>query len=139
MGLIREVERLGERAKNFVELSRVARYPLPEDDVTVALHAIHESVTVMLSDVPAILESGDIRQAKELDARGRHLIHECDGLIARAASGELPASHAVAITMAARLYARVQRQLVNLLGSLLVPVHVLDFDGVSPGEDLASI
>ncbi len=127
INLIREVERLVERAKNLVELARMGGASLPDDDLVRELRVLRRAVEAQLSDVPAAVKANDARRAQQLEEQGRQTIQRLDLVVERAAQSDYSAAHAIQVGLGARAYARIQRQLLNVVQSLITPLHLVDF------------
>lgn len=127
INLIREVERLVERAKNLVELARMGQVPLPDDDVVRELRQLRRAVESQLTDVPETVKTNNAHKAQVLETRGRETIQRLDFVVERAAKGDYRAPHALMVGLGAGLYARIQRQLLNIVQTLITPLHLVDF------------
>ena len=51
----------------------------------------------------------------------------CDDLIRRIAAADYDGSTAVALTLGARFYKRIDAHLLNLLSGVIMPLHKLDY------------
>lgn len=127
MGLIKDIERLGDYAKNLLEAAAMLEEPLPDNDVCTELRAIREDVENVLSETHRVLETADPERAKRLTARGQETGARCDQLISRVARSEYPASIAVPVALAARYYKRIQKHLMNQLSTVYMPIHKIDY------------
>jgi hypothetical protein len=137
INLIREVERLVERAKNLVELARMSNAPLPDDDVVRELRMLRRAVEAQLADVPAAVKASDVHRAQQLEEQGRLAIQRLDLVVERTAKGAYSSAHAIQVGLGARVYARIQRQLLNIVQSLITPLHLVDFFEERGPEDSA--
>jgi hypothetical protein len=127
ISLIREVERLVERAKNLVELARMGGAPLPDDALVHELQALRRLVEAQLDDVPRTVKQNDARRAQQLEDQGRQTILRLDLVVERVARSNYSPAHAIQVGLGARVYARIQRQLLNIVQSLITPLHLVDF------------
>ncbi|MFC1641611.1 hypothetical protein ACFL5O_02820 [Myxococcota bacterium] len=127
INLLREIERLGERAKNLVEIARLGSYPLPTDERVTELRALSASMEKMLCDVPNVLCGPDIKTAQRLTEIGRENMRKAESLIESIAHSDYQACHAVVLALGVRSYARIQRQVLNVLSSVIIPLHCVDF------------
>lgn len=135
VNLLREVERLGERAKNLVDIARMTQYPLPADDLVNELASLRDSIERMLDEVPTVLAGPDVGAAQRLTNQGRDNMRRCEEVIQATAASHYGASHAVTVALGARTYSRIQRQLLNLLSSVIIPLHSVDFYEERPPDD----
>lgn len=127
INLIREVERLVERAKNLVELVRLVPDVLPDDDVVREFRQLRRGVEAQLHDVPEAVKHNDVRAAQLAEERGRENIALLGLVIERISVGQYAPGTTWKIGMGAHTYSRIQRQLMNLVSSLVTPLHLVDF------------
>lgn len=127
MSLVKDVERLGDYAKNLAEVPNLVGAPMPDDELAGELREIHQAVEGCLVEVPGVLEASEVDRAKQLNAQGRNTCKRCDALIQRVARSEHRAPEAVALVLGGRYYKRIQSHLLNLLSSVIMPLHKLDY------------
>lgn len=127
INLIREVERLVERAKNLVELSRMVPAPLPDDDVVREFRQIRRGIEEQLQEVTAVVQNNDVRRAQLVEERGREAIARLDLVVERTSVGRYSPGIVLKIGLGAHTYSRIQRQLMNIVSSLVTPLHLVDF------------
>jgi phosphate transport system protein len=127
MSLVKDVERIGDYAKNMAELADIHPEPLPQDDITEELGRLRAAVESALEATPAILTESKYEQAHDLIREGRELARRCDVLVRTIArSGYESGSTAVAV-LAARYYKRINGHVLNILSSVVMPLHKLDY------------
>jgi phosphate uptake regulator len=127
MSLVKDVERLGDYAKNLSEASQLVSFPLPEDDLTGELRDIRDSVENFTKQAVEVFDGNDIGRAKKLIAEGRTVAKRCDGLLQKLAVSEYRPGNVVKLTLGARYYKRIDGHLLNLISSLVMPLHKLDY------------
>lgn len=127
MSLVKDVERIGDYAKNLIELSEIGRGPLADTDERDELRRIATEIATVLDELGPSLSHSDAEAAKRLYTRGRQLCRACDELVRRVAASEHDASNAVRLAVGARFYKRVIGHVMNVLSSVLMPVHKLDY------------
>lgn len=127
INLFREVERLVERAKNLVELTRMVPAPLPDDDVVREFRQIRRGIEEQLQEVCAVVQNNDVRQAQLVETRGREAIARLDLVVERTSVGRYSPGIVLKIGLGAHTYSRIQRQLMNIVSSLVTPLHLVDF------------
>ena len=69
----------------------------------------------------------DREQAKKLAQRGKAVSRSCDELLSAIALSDFPTAVAVNTTIATRYYKRIAGHLLNLLSSVVMPLHKLDY------------
>jgi phosphate transport system protein len=127
ISLVKDVERIGDYAKNLAEINDIRSGPLPEGEITLELMEIRQGVeesTKALSDVFAI---SDRERATELIRQRRDAAHRCDALIARISSSNYDAGTATALALATRYYKRIGGHALNVLSSIVMPIHKIDY------------
>jgi phosphate uptake regulator len=132
MSLVKDVERLGDYAKNLTEIARMthpesARGELPQDDICNELREIGRFVVKVARDAERIYCTSDRDRAEVLTVEGRSVAKRCDQLVTRIAQSDYSADLAVELTLAARFYKRLNGHQLNVLSSVLMPLHKLDF------------
>jgi phosphate transport system protein len=127
MSLVKDVERLGDYAKNLSEVRDYHPDPLPDDDFVGELREIRSGTESAFAATADVFTTADRARALELTRVGRELTHRCDALIERVASGNYNAREAVALAMGARYYKRIAAHVLNVLSSVVMPLHKLDY------------
>jgi len=135
MSLVKDIERIGDYAKNLVDIRSMCRgeagadaaRELPDDAVVAELKEIAGGVEKLAREAAGVYERSDEERARELTLTGRSIAKRCDALIGAVASAEYKAGMAVDLALATRYYKRINGHMLNLLSSLLMPLHKLDY------------
>lgn len=127
LSLVKDVERLGDYAKNLSELIEIGGGPPPRDEHTGELVAIRASVEQAFRDTPDIVSHGETERAVKLINEGRQIMKRCEALLRRVAQTDYDARTAVSLALGARYYKRFNGHLLNILSSVVMPLHKLDF------------
>jgi phosphate transport system protein len=127
MSLVKDLERLGDYAKNLSELVSLADEPFPDDANLGELREIARSVERLASEAGRVFANADRDRAKELTLEGRSVAKRCEELVRKVAHSDYSANVAVRLTLAARHYKRLEAHLLNLLSGILMPLHKLDY------------
>lgn len=127
MSLVKDVERIGDYAKNLIELSELGRGPLADTPQRRELHRIATEIAAVMGELGPSLGHHEAETARRLYERGRLLCKACEELVREVAAGEHDASNAVRLAVGARFYKRVIGHVMNVLSSVLMPVHKLDY------------
>lgn len=127
MSLVKDVERIGDYAKNLTELSLWCPGPMPEDDIAGELREITRAVTSLAKEAPDVFQKSDAERARELVVEGRTLSRRCDELVRKVAGSGYSAEQAVKMAVGARFLKRVEGHLLNLLTAVIMPLHKLDY------------
>ena len=127
MSLVKDIERLGDYAKNLSEVQRMTGAgTLENDEIAEELRQIAQSVETLAREAAGIYGRDDRERAQELTVEGRSVAKRCDRLIEAIAASDYPASKAVSATLATRFYKRIEGHFLNLLSSILMPLDELD-------------
>ena len=127
MSLVKDVERLGDYAKNLTEVVDFYAGPLPEDDMVVELREIRAGVETAFAATAEVFEESDMERAVELIQAGKDLAHRCDKLVETVARSDHNASTTTAVVLGARFYKRIGGHVLNVLSSVVMPLHKLDY------------
>jgi phosphate uptake regulator len=132
MSLVKDVERIGDYAKNVAETPGMAHPDggtrvLPDDEVVGELRQISKSVLNLAREAGDVYARSDRQRAEALTLEGRSVSKRCDKLIGDIARSNYSAALAVDLTLGTRFYKRIEGHLLNLLSSLLMPLHKLDY------------
>jgi phosphate uptake regulator len=127
MSLVKDVERLGDYARNLVELVDMRPSPLPEDDRVRELTEIRESVETLVREVADVFLNSDEERATELTFEGRATCKRCDELIHEIADADYPGPTAIFLALGARFHKRISGHVLNLLSGVIMPLHKVDY------------
>lgn len=127
MSLVKDVERLGDYAKNLAELSDIHPEPLPDDEIVTELKEIRMLVEESFKASTQVFAKFDNERAQQLILEGRNLTKRCDALINRIARSPYDASTTTATVLGSRYYKRVAAHLLNVLSAIVMPLHKLDY------------
>ncbi len=127
MSTVKDVERLGDYAKNLSEVREYHPDPLPDDEIVGELKEIRAGVEAAFAVTSEVFARSDRERAITLTRQGRDLAHRCDALIERVARSDYSARSAVAVVMGTRFYKRIGAHVLNVLSSVVMPLHKLDY------------
>lgn len=127
MSLVKDVERIGDYAKNLSEVKEYHPDPLPDDEIVAQLREIRAGVETSFAETAEVFATSDSERALALTLDGRDLTHRCDALVERVARSDYTARTAVALVMGTRFYKRIAAHVLNVLSSVVMPLHKLDY------------
>ncbi len=127
MSVVKDVERLGDYAKNLSELVDFCPDQLPDDEIVKELRSIRGAVEDTFKSAAEIFASSDNERALRLIREGRDIAHRSDALIERIAHANYDASTTTALALGTRYYKRIGGHLLNVLSSVVMPVHKVDY------------
>ena len=127
MSLVKDVERIGDYAKNLSEVRDYHPSALPEDEIVGEMQEIRLGIEQAFAEISSVFEVSDHERAVELIREGRDLTRRCDAVVGRVARSDYPASAATSVVMGARFYKRIGAHVLNVLSSVVMPLHKLDY------------
>lgn len=127
MSLVKDVERLGDYAKNLSEVQDIRSDPLPDDAIVAELREIRAGVESAFAATAEVFGTSDRERAVALIRRGRDISKRCEALIVRIAASDYDANTAVATVLGTRYYKRIGAHVLNVLSSVVMPLHKLDY------------
>jgi Na+/phosphate symporter len=125
--LVKDVERIGDYAKNLSEVVDIRHSALAEDEIASELQEIRQGVEDVFESLSGVFASGDRRRAVELILQRRDAAHRCDALLERIARSDYDACNATALALGTRYYKRIGGHVLNVLSSVVMPIHKIDY------------
>ncbi len=127
MSLVKDVERLGDYAKNVSEIADIIDGPLPEDDLCAEFQEIRLGVEAAFSATSDVFERSDTERAMELTRQGQDLARRADMLIERIAHSCHDSNTVTSLVLGTRYYKRIGGHVLNILSGVTMPLHKLDY------------
>ena len=127
MSLVKDVERLGDYAKNITEILDLYTGDLGDDAVAQELGEIRAGVEEAFRESASVFADSDRERAMELIRKGKDHAQRADGLLRRIASSSYAADRTTALVLATRYYKRMGGHLLNVLTSVVMPLHKVDY------------
>lgn len=138
MSLVKDVERLGDYAKNLAEIIDLHSGPLPDDDIVRTLKDIRTDVESAFEESLEVFAEFDRERAIALIQQGRDITRRCETLLAHVARSTYDTSTTTALVLGCRYYKRIAAHVLNVLSAVVMPLHKLDYydeDAIAPGDD----
>lgn len=127
MSVVKDVERIGDYAKNLSEVHHDGGGPIPEDPLGNELRDLRRTVESLFLKAESVFTSSDASAAAALIAEGRSVNRRCDSLIAAVARSDHDAATTTSLVLGARYYKRIGSHVLNVLSGVVMPVHKLDY------------
>ncbi len=127
MSLVKDVERLGDYAKNILELVDFCPETLPDDEIVKELRSYRQGIEDAFQAASEVFTSLEPERALRLIREGREIAHRSDALIGRIAREKYDAGTTTALVLATRYYKRIGGHLLNVVSSVVMPVHKVDY------------
>ena len=127
MSLVKDVERMGDYAKNLSEVVDLQPGPLPNDEIVQELQEVRRGVETAFQAAAEVFASSDRERAVPLIQQGRDLAHRCETLVARISRSGYDAGIVTALVLGARYYKRIGGHVLNVLSAVVMPLHKVDY------------
>jgi phosphate transport system protein len=127
MSIVKDVERIGDYAKNLAEVRLEGGAPIPDDELGTELRDIRRIVEGTFARVDEVFASSDAEVANALIEEGRTVTRRCDALLGKVARSDHDAATATSVVLGARYYKRIGAHLLNVLSGVVMPLHKLDY------------
>jgi phosphate uptake regulator len=127
MSLVKDVERIGDYAKDLSFIHEFAPATFGNHEIVRELRRIRAGVEEMMVSVKHVLDSYDNEQAVRLIRQGRGLIDCGDEVLRALAKHPFDAATHTALVLGTQYYRRLCGHALNLLSSVVMPLHKLDY------------
>ena len=127
VSLVKDVERIGDYAKNLAEISDIHSGGLADDEIIRELLEIRRDVEESFKALSVVFGRSDRERAVQLIQQGRDAAHRCEALIARIARSDYDAGTVTALVLGTRHYKRIGGHVLNILSSIVMPIHKIDY------------
>ena len=135
MSLIKDAERVGDYLKNISEVPELGGAEIPDGPLKSELKEIISLAVEMLKTTPDILANEDTERATDLLQLGRNTGKRCDVLLVELAKSDLTAAQTTSMVLLTRFHKRLGAHLLNILSSVVMPLHKIDFYDGRIAED----
>lgn len=126
MSIVKDVERVGDYAKNIWDLSNVGVDFSGDDDIG-RLTEYRDRTSEAIAETARIFRERDVKAAHEMIQRMDQELDEYDAAVVEMLESTGDVRPAVARALLFRHLKRISAHLMNVLTSLVMPVHRLDF------------
>jgi phosphate transport system protein len=130
MSIVKDIERIGDYAKNLLDLARDGADLREHADWR---HRWHEAAELITATAEAF-EARDLEQAKSLMTRGDELLDRYDDEVSELVKHGHDQPEAVARALALRYLKRIVAHLTNVLSSIVMPLDRIDYFDEDPED-----
>lgn len=127
MSLVKDVERLGDYAKNLAGIRSLHPDPLPDDEIVAELDGIRDWIAGDYERLWDVFESHDAERAGEMIVKGRNITRRLDAMIDETVEAGYSGRTTAVLVLGMRFYKRIVAHLVNILTGVVQPLHKLDY------------
>jgi phosphate uptake regulator len=135
MSVVKDAERLGDYAKNLLEVSGLLEKPVNKDTYMGLFNGIEQEISDLFKQTKeAFIESDESKAAKSWEYQ-KEIKQRCDEIIRKLARSSLSVNEAVCFTLTARYFKRIASHLTNIATSVILPLTELDYFDEKRKED----
>ena len=127
MSIVKDAERIGDYMKNITEVKALGGGGVPEGPIRTELEELVSNAMLLVTEAPILVENEDTERAQELVEIGRDSGTRCDRLLVELAKTKFGASKTTSMVLLTRFYKRLGAHALNIISSVLMPVHKVDF------------
>jgi phosphate uptake regulator len=133
MSIVKDIERVGDYAKNLVDLALDGANFSEGPDLE-EWREVSGKLSQFISSTAEAFKARDTERVRVLLTEGDELLSRFDDAVSEMVSGRDQRSQAVARALALRYLKRVLAHLMNVLTSVVMPVHLLDYFDEDPED-----
>ena len=127
MSIVKDVERLGDYAKNLAQVHYDGGGPIPDDENGAELRDLRRIVEGTFVETKEVFATSDSEAATALITVGRDVNKRCDVLVGDVSRSAYDAATTTSMVLGARYYKRIESHLLNILSGVVMPLHKLDY------------
>ena len=126
MSIVKDIERIGDYAKNIFDVAAEAG-SLADAPDREAIIAYRDRISPMISQAGRIFADEDVDAAHQFLATGDRMLDEFDALVVELMHSDLTAAAAVSRALTYRYFKRIVAHLMNVLSAVVMPLDKLDY------------
>jgi len=126
--VVKDLERIGDYVKNFVELAHHYPKKMPDDRYSKELISIRNRMSEILKDAIRVFKEGDVEKAKVYYKFYRKVTEKTDNMVIHILEEDkIKVREAVAYVLFARYLKRIAAHLANILTTIINPFHLVGY------------
>jgi phosphate uptake regulator len=125
MSIVKDVERIGDYAKNIFDVAAQGGSLAGDDQQE--LRDFRDRISAMITEAAIAFADEDVTAANELIIEGDRMQDVFDERVAALVSTDRPGSEAVPRALMYRYFKRIVGHLMNLLSAVVMPLDQLDY------------
>jgi phosphate uptake regulator len=127
MSVVKDAERLGDFAKNLMEIRYLMGGPVDRSEYRALFKGIDDDIAGLFNRTrEAFLECDEVL-AKGTWEHQRKIKARCSEILAKVSKSDFPANKAVSYALIARYFKRITSHLTNIATSVIVPLDRIDY------------
>jgi phosphate uptake regulator len=131
----KDAERVGDYAKNLLEVSRLLEKPIDKETYSKLFKDLDKDILDLFKQTKdAFIESDEEKATKAWDSQ-KIIKKQCDDIVKTLAKGNYSVNESVCFTLIARFIRRMSSHLTNIATSVVVPLTELGYYYEKDKED----
>lgn len=133
--MVNHAERIGDYIKNVAEVEQLGGAVVPEGPLRDELNDLIAICHRLFEETPKIVSEQSRDEADELVRVARNAKKRSDKLLVELSKSDLSPSQVTSMVLLTRFYRRMTSHLKNILSSVMMPVHQVDYLPEDLAED----
>ena len=125
--VVKDAERIGDYTKNIAEIPEIAAATIPDGEIRSELREIGLAAEGLLAEAAPVFAQGANKRAEAMIRKGRSFAQRADAILPRIAESDFGSGATTTAVLMARFYKRIISHTVNIVSSVVMPVHKIDF------------
>lgn len=125
--MVNHAERIGDYVKNVAEVEQLGGAVIPEGPLRAELSDLIGIAHRLFEESSGIVSDQNRDGANELVRIGRNATKRSDKLLVELSKSDLTPSQVTSMVLLTRFYRRITSHLKNILSSVIMPVHQVDY------------
>jgi len=127
MSVVKDAERLGDYAKNLLEVTELLEKPIDKDSFSQYFDGADKEVLDLFNHTKRAFLEMDLDMAHLAWDYEKRIAKGCDEIVRKVAQSNLTVNEAVCFALIARYFKRIVAHLVNIATSVVLPLSDLDY------------
>ncbi|NQT75909.1 MAG: hypothetical protein HQ566_05240 [Candidatus Omnitrophica bacterium] len=127
MSVVKDAERLGDYAKNLLEIIDLLEKPMNRELYSKLFNVMEKDILELFKKTKEAFIESDEAQARTSWKFETKIKNRCNEIIEKAAKSNLTVNEAVCFALTARYFKRIAAHLTNIATSVIVPLSDLDY------------
>lgn len=127
MSVVKDAERLGDYAKNLLEVIDLLEKPMDRKTYSALFNNTEKEILELFKKTKAAFIGSDEAQARSSWEYETAIKNRCNEIVEKVAKSSFSVNEAVCFALIARYFKRIAAHLTNIATSVVVPLDELDY------------
>ena len=127
MSVVKDAERLGDYAKNLLEVTEFLQKPIDRALFSQYFNDVDKELLKLFKNTKRAFIETDLNMANSAWDYHKKIGKGCDEIVRRIAQSDLTVNEAVCFALIARYFKRINSHLTNIATSVVLPLSDLDY------------